>query len=64
LTDILVLKILVFALFVVVILWIFVLLRRTPDSEEGPEVYTVKDGRVQVHTLKKWREVQKNANQE
>jgi len=64
LTDILVLKILVFGLFAVLVLWLLVLLKRTPAPEEGPEVYTVKDGRVQVHTLKKWREVQKNANQE
>jgi len=62
LTDILVLKILVFALFVVVILWIFVLLRRTPDSEEGPEVYTAKNGEIQVYAFKDWREAQRNAD--
>lgn len=60
--DILVLKILVFALFAVVMLWIFVLLRRTPDSEEGPEVYAAEIGEIQVYTLKDWREVWESAN--
>jgi hypothetical protein len=56
------LKILVFTLFVVVIVWILALLRRTPAPEEGPEVYTAENGEVQVHNLKEWREVQRNAD--
>jgi len=62
LTDILILKVLVFALFMIVILWILALLRRTPAPEEGPEVYAVENGEVQVHNLKEWREAQKSAN--
>ena len=52
--DILVLKILVFALFTVVVL---LLLRQVPESElQALEIYTVKDGRVLVYDAKRWRE--------
>ena len=61
-TDIFALKILVFGLFAVLVLWLLILLKRTPAPEEGPEVYTVEDGEVQVHNLKDWREAQRNAD--
>ena len=60
--DILVLKILVFGLFAVLVLWLLVLLKRTPAPEEGPEVYTAKNGEIQVYTFKDWREAQRNAD--
>jgi hypothetical protein len=60
LTDILVFKILIFGLFVVLVLWFLILLRRVPESEpQGLEIYTGKDGRVQVHKLKDWKHYKK-----
>jgi len=32
------------------------LLRRASEPEEGPEIYTVENGEVQVYTLEDWRE--------
>jgi hypothetical protein len=62
-SDILALKILVFALFTVFVLWLLaLLLRQDSKPEAGLEIYTVKDGRVQIHKLKDWREVQKSAD--
>ena len=61
--DILVLKILIFGLFAVLVLWLLImLLRQDSRAEESPEIYTVKDGRVLIYKLEEWREAQKSAN--
>ena len=54
--EVLALKILVFALFTAFVLWLFLLLTRTPESEvPGPEPCAAKGGKVQVHKLEDWR---------
>ena len=55
--DIFILKILIFGLFAVLVLWLLILLRQVPESEsQALEIYTVKDGRVLVYDAKRWRE--------
>jgi len=56
LDDFFIFKIFIFGIFVIFVVWLLILLRRAPEFEEGPEVYTVENGKVQVYTLEDWRE--------
>jgi len=62
LDDFLIFKIFIFGVFIIFVVWLLILLRRAPEFEEGPEVYTAKNGEIQVYTFKDWREAQKSAN--
>ena len=54
--DVFIFKVLIFGVFVVTVLWLLVLLRRDLEQElQGPEVYTVENGKVQVYILREWR---------
>jgi hypothetical protein len=55
--DVLISKVLIFGVFVVTVLWLLVLLLRRDLEQElqGPEVYTVENGKVQVYILREWR---------